>query len=1153
MRLPVQQVSETVLLEPDRVYVIPPNANLSTIDTHLRLSELEESRRERAPIDHFFRTLARTHDGHAVGVILTGTGSDGTLGLREVKEKGGFTIVQDPGEAEYDGMPQSAIATGLVDSILPIAAMADAILGFSHTRPRVSIPDSDEPPETDQAQLLVAVFAQIRKRTGHDFTDYKRSTILRRIGRRMRIRRVEELEAYVTLLREHGEEVRELAADLLITVTSFFRDPEVWQALGEEVVPALFEGRGPDDTIRVWSVGCATGEEAYSLAMLLVEEAARRNAPPGIQIFASDLHDGSLEKAREGFYPGDIATDVSLERLRRFFIEEDGGYRIRPQVREMVVFSPHNLLADPPFSRIDLISCRNVLIYLGRGVQRDVVDIFHYALRPAGFLVLGTSETVETQDLFSVADEKRSIYRRRNVSAPEPRLPVFPVTHPRRDAAGERRRADAEPLAYGEMHQRIVERYGPPGLLVSPDDRVVHLSEHAGRYLVHPGGELTSSVYRLLREELRIELRSALHEARKREASVRTRPQAVRFDGEFAEVTMDVRPAGEPGQEGFALVLFTERPAAERRDTAAAGRAGQEIGGDGESAAGSPGAAVASWSDAERVAGLEAELRQTREQLQGIIEEYEAGQEELRASNEELQSSNEELRSTLEELETSKEELQSMNEELHTVNQENRHRVEELSQLSGDLQNLLAASDIATLFLDRELRIMRYTPRVAELFNVRAADRGRPVGDLTHRLRYAELQEDARRVLERLIPVEREVSDEGGRWYLTRVLPYRSHDDRIEGVVATFVDITERKRAEEELREARDYAESIFETLHEPLLVLDPELRVQRVNQAFYDHFLVRERQTVGHRIYDLGSGEWDIPELRMLLEDVLPDNEVFNDYEVRHAFEDLGERVMLLNARRLDKVQRILLGIRDITDRKHEEEELERRVQERTEEVRGLAEMLSVAEQEERQRLSHLLHDDLQQLLYGIQMKVSLALEQARREELAGAAEQARQSLDLLGQAITRTRQLTVDLNPPILEGEGLVGAIEWLRTQMRDMHGLEVEIQADEEVVIPPADLRILLFQVTRELLFNVAKHAGTGHAVVEVTRGDDRVQVTVRDHGLGFDPASLDGHRRRGSLGLFSARERLRLRGGDLEVRSAPGEGTYVVAYAPVSSVP
>lgn len=430
VKMPVEQVTETVPLEPDHVYVIPPNANLNTIDTHLRLSDLEERRRERAPIDHFFRTLATTHDGHAIGVVLTGTGSDGTLGIKDIKAHGGFVLVQDPNEAEYDGMPQSAIATGLADFVLPLAKIPGTILRFERTRPRVALPKDSEKVTEDDGRLLQRIFTQLHARTQRDFSRYKPSTILRRIARRMQLSYLEDLPAYLEKLGQDPKEVCALADDLLVTVTHFFRDPEVFEKLKEEIIPALFEGKSPDDPIRVWSVGCATGEEAYSLAILLAEEAARQDAYMPVQIFGSDLHEKSLSKAREGFYAGDIEADVSAERLQRFFRKENGGYRIRREIRELVVFAPHNLLADPPFSRLDLVSSRNLLIYLQREVQADVIDLFHYALRPEGWLLLGSAETIDAPELFRTEDKKLRFYRKRNVPAPEPRLPVFPLARP---------------------------------------------------------------------------------------------------------------------------------------------------------------------------------------------------------------------------------------------------------------------------------------------------------------------------------------------------------------------------------------------------------------------------------------------------------------------------------------------------------------------------------------------------------------------------------------------------------------------------------------------------------------------------------------------------------------------------------------------------
>jgi two-component system CheB/CheR fusion protein len=785
IRFPAEQVTETTRLQPNHAYIIPPNANLSTIDTHLRLSELEERRGQRAPIDHFFRTLAATHDGHSVGVILTGTGSDGTLGIRDIKANGGLVIVQDPNDAEYDGMPQSAIATGIADLILPVAEIPEAILRFDRTQPRLAVPSDGEEVDQDEKVLLQRVFTHLRARTGRDFSRYKPSIIMRRIARRMQLNYTEDLQSYLEKLREQPEEVRALGDDLLITVTNFFRDPAVFERVEKEVVPRLFAAKEPREALRVWSVGCATGEEAYSLAMLLLEEAGRRERSPQIQVFASDLHSRSLNTAREGFYPGDIETDIPPDRLKRFFFKENGGYRIRKEVRDVVVFAPHNLLGDPPFSRLDLIVCRNLLIYLERDVQRAVIELFHYALNPEGTLLLGSAETIDASDLFRAEDQKLCLYRKRNVPVLEPRLPVFPLTRARLFGTLAMRPVQtAEPIAFGTLHQRMVERYAPPSLLISSDNKLVHLSEHAGRFLVHPGGEPTANIFKLVREELRIELRALIQTARERREICESLPIPVLFDGHPRPVVMHVGPAVDPDHDGFALVTFEERELHKQAPATAEDLA---------------------TSDARlaRMADLESELEISRQRLRAIIEEYETGQEEMKASNEELQSINEELRSTMEELETSKEELQSINEELQTVNQENRHKVEELAQLSSDLQNLLSTTGFATLFLDRGLRILRFTPKVSELFNLRMTDRGRPISDLTHRLVYAELRNDAETVLNSLTPIEREVRDNDGQWYLTRVLPYRA-EDRIEGVVITFVDITRRVNAENMLRQSQE-------------------------------------------------------------------------------------------------------------------------------------------------------------------------------------------------------------------------------------------------------------------------------------------------------------------------------------------------------------
>jgi two-component system CheB/CheR fusion protein len=533
-RMPVEQVTETVPLKPDHVYVIPPGCNLSAIDTHLRTSELEEQRSERAPIDYFFRTLSLTHDGYSVGVILTGTGSDGSLGLKHIKERGGLALVQSPEEAEYDGMPRSAIATGLVDLVLPIAEIPKAILRYANAEPQVTVPADGEDLNGNERRLLRSVIGLILARTGRDFRRYKRPTIMRRIEHRMQLRQVRALDVYLDLLRDDISEVRALADDFLIIVTSFFRDAETFEKLERDVIPMLFDERSPDETIRLWTVGCATGEEAYSLAILLQEAIARHQSrgerPPALQVFASDLHDESLEKAREGFFPDHIEANVSAERLERFFHKEEGGYRIRQDVRELVVFAPHNLLSDPPFSKLDLVTCRNLLIYLERDVQKEIVHLFHFALRTDGFLVLGKSETIEGSGPFRVVSKSHGLFQKRSTPVAERRLPVFPLSRGGDSGAGTARRRREGPSSVGALHHQMVERYAPPSILVSPDDRIIHSSEHAWRYLRHPGGASTDEACKLVREEFQLELRTALLSARERRQATRTL-ELTRFCG----------------------------------------------------------------------------------------------------------------------------------------------------------------------------------------------------------------------------------------------------------------------------------------------------------------------------------------------------------------------------------------------------------------------------------------------------------------------------------------------------------------------------------------------------------------------------------------------------------------------------------------------
>jgi two-component system, chemotaxis family, CheB/CheR fusion protein len=792
-QIPVTQVKETVRIKPDHVYVIPPNRSLSMRDGHLALSEMTRIEERRAPVDIFFRSLAESNDSRAVCVILSGTGANGSMGLKRIKEFGGIVLAQDPKEAEYNDMPRNAIATGMVDYVMPVAQMPAKIIAYKDLLGAVRIPtEPRESPETDE-QALRDIFTQLRLRTGHDFTNYKRATVLRRIERRINVYELPDLQSYARLMHERPEEPRALLKDLLISVTNFFREPAAFQALEKNIIPKLFEGKLVGDNVRVWVAGCATGEEAYSIAMLLAEYASNTIHAPNLQVFATDLDEQSIAVAREGFYTEAEVTDVSPERLRRFFTKEGGGYRVQRELRETMLFAVHNILRDPPFSHLNLVSCRNLLIYLNWAAQEKLMEVLHFALRPGGYLFLGTSESINgAGDLFVTVDKEHHIFQTRAVttrmSFPLPELPLASRIDQRQREERDAARAH-ERLSYLDLHQRLLEQFGPPSALVNENYDIVHLSERVGQYLQFAGGEPSNNLLRVVHPELRLDLRTALYQAVQKRTNVEARGLQVRMNDRTQIVNLIVRPVmrDDDPARGFILVIFEEVPEKERPDGVIA---------------------VDSISQAEPAAHrLEEELMRVKAQLRATIEQYEVQHEELKASNEELQAMNEELRSAAEELETSKEELQSVNEELTTVNQELKIKIEELSQANNDFQNLMASTEIGTIFLDRYLRVKLFTPRARDIFNLIPADVNRPLLDITTRLKYPNLLDDVKRVLDKLQPVEQEVQTRDGGWYLVRMLPYRTTEDRIDGVVITFIDNTVRKAAAETLRRTRDELE----------------------------------------------------------------------------------------------------------------------------------------------------------------------------------------------------------------------------------------------------------------------------------------------------------------------------------------------------------
>ncbi len=1106
--MPVTQVAEDLEIEPNHVYVIPPGYNLSVIDARLRLSKIEAQHEERGAIDHFFESLAKAHGQRCIGVILSGTGSDGSVGLKRIKEHGGLTIAQDPKEAQFDSMPQNAIATGTVDFVLPIHEMPAYMIRFAGTQPRIEISETPEASPSHDRRIFQNILSLVQARTKMDFSKYKQSTVLRRIRRRMQLNQTELLDEYMDFLRSSDTEAHALAEEFLITVTRFFRDPEIFDHLETEMLPRVFEGKTDSDTIRVWSVGCATGEEAYSIAMLLIERAARTTNPPRIEIFASDLHEPSLRRAREGEYPDSIEADVSEERLKRFFVKRDDSYHVRKDLREIVVFANHNLLRDPPFSRLDLIVCRNLLIYLQRDLQNDVIELFHYALNPDGLLLLGPSESIERAALFQAESKQYCVYRRRNVPPPSPRLPVFPQTLQRFAAfSGQTPRSDAG-VSYGALHQKMVERYAPPSLLVDQDFHLVHASEHAGRYLLVPGGEPSANVFRLAREELRVELRTALQAAVEHGASTRSRPILVELDGKPKEVILHVRPSKDPELGSLHLVIFDEYEATESAQLTPLGR---------------------------EVSESRAELDATKERLRAIIEQYETSQEEMRASNEELQ----------------------------TVNQENRHKVEELSQLTSDLQNLMAATDIATLFLDRELRIMRVTPRTSDLFNIRASDRGRPITELRHRLGYDQLKQDAFRVLERLTPVEREVQSESGEWYLTRVNPYRSSSDQIQGVVITLVEITKLKNAELSTRDSEEKFRALVAASAQMVWTTDSDGNVMEDSPSWRAFTGQSVQECLGTGWIDAIHAEDRDATVMLWRQCVATQSPFETEYRVHHISGQWrwthARAVPLRNER---GVLRGWVGMSaDVTERKateiaqHEAEAALREANRRKDEFLAM--------------LGHELRNPLAPLrsammIFEKRLPSDPELRRIRDISERQVLHLVRLVDELLDVARINSERMElkikrVDLRDVV--NEAVAGADLAIRERR---HAFSVE-QGPEPLELDGDEVRLV--QIVSNLLDNAAKYTPENGCIrISLRREGPLAILSVADNGIGLSPEALNSvfdvfsrvdptGRNRVSgmgLGLTLVRRLTELHGGSVEARSGGlGRGAEFIVRLPLAA--
>jgi len=1160
--MPVTEVKDETLVRLNHVYVIPPGQDMIISGGSLRLLPRERERQHR-PIDLFFRSLAEDKKHLTIGVVLSGSGTDGTLGLEAIKAEGGITFAQNA-SAQHDSMPMSALGSGCVDFVLSPVEIGREITRIASSWAVESLGGLEQ---AEREPNLGQIVQRLHRATGVDFNRYKATTLFRRIARRMVVHKVESLTDYASFLEQNPGELEALYRDILINVTSFFREPDGYEALKTQVFPELAKNKTRQKPVRIWSIGCSTGEEAYSLAMAFAEFAESTGVRTPIQIFATDLNEVSIDKARAGIYANYIAQDVSAERLRLFFTEVNGKYRISKSIRDICVFSKHNILADPPFSRIDLVSCRNLLIYLEPALQQHVMRILHYTTSPGGFLWLGASETIGPyRELFEIKDSKYKIYVKRAGSGiAEVRFRLQRQSAVEADfGLNELPLRENERTRLNREGERILlARYSPPSVLVSSDLEVLQFRGDTSPYLAPAPGKATLNFLRMLREGLLPGLRAAITKARSERVTVRQQGLQLKTNEGFRPVTVEVVPINSilANQGGF-LILFEKEAVT---DSATALPA-QEVSGGSR-----PQEPPQSPVVEQQIERLTQELAATHDYLQSVIEQQEAANEELQSANEEVQSANEELQSVNEELETSKEELESSNEELATINDELNKRNEELSQLNSDLNNVFDSVEMPVILVGRDLRIRRFTTDAGEMFNINAADVGRPIGHFKLGVIVPDLESLLMEAIDRVTALEREVQDGLGHWFSLRIRPYRALENKIEGAVLTLVDIDTVKRA-------RQLAENIVATLREPLLVLDGSLRVQAASRPFCERFQVRPEETEKRLLYELGNGEWDIPDLRQRLRQILERDESFSDYTVTHHFERLGRRTMLLNARRLlqDKSQKhlILLAIEDVTT--HQDlhglpatpAEQFGRAEELARAGRSKDEFLAM--------LAHELRNPLAALANAVEVLTIPEIDKASLDDAGNVAQRQVRHLtriidDLLD--ISRITEDKIELQKSRTELVSILrGAVELSQSNLQ-LRGQTLDFPIPPEPIYLEADVT-RLEQVFGNLLNNASKFSGPGAVIwlqVEVPMTNDKpknVVVHVRDAGIGIEPEILPHvfdlfvqgsrglDRSHGGLGvgLTLVRRLVALHGGTVDAQSeGPGRGSEFIVRLPVLTGP
>ncbi|MFZ2322302.1 MAG: chemotaxis protein CheB [Ignavibacteriaceae bacterium] len=891
------QAEDGMIIQPNHVYVAPPNRDLALLHGIIQLIEPPEPHGFRLPIDFFFKSLSADLGEKAICIILSGMASDGTAGLKAIKSELGMVMVQEPNSAKFDGMPTSAIKTGLADYILPPEKMPDQLIKYVSQKVKGVLLDKALT-EGKIPDAFQKIFILLRTHTGHDFSHYKQNTIYRRVERRMNISQLDNLPNYIRLLQESPAEIDNLFRELLIGVTNFFRDPESFEKL-KKILLQLVISKPEDGKIRIWVPGCSTGEEAYSIAIILHECMSEAKKILNVQIFATDIDSNAINKARIGAFSG-IESDVSKERLKSFFTSERNLFHIRKEIREMIVFAPQSLVKDPPFTKLDLISCRNLLIYFNAELQKKIIPIFHYSLLPNGLLFLGSSETIgEFVDLFSLVDKKWKFYKRReSIYSAQPFM-EFPVPHSIGKIYGTTMKINELKNIPQLAEKIILQSYSPNCVIITESGDIVYIHGRTGKYLELTHGEAKMNIFEMAREGLKQELPVLIRKVLSSKKQLTAEGIKVKSNGSAQLINLKVKPIKEPAEMRGSLLIIFEDIKLEKKV---------------------PGSKKIHYEKKSEkvIKELEHELKSARENLRTMIEKLETSNEELKSTNEEMQSTNEEMQSSNEELETSKEELQSLNEELITVNTELQNKNDDLSIINNDMKNLLDNIDIPTIFLDNNLLIKRFTFNSTKVINLIESDIGRPINHIATNLKYEKLVEDAKEVLRTLAFKEAELQTNDGIWYQMRILPYRTISNFIDGVVITFVNINNLKIAYEEISKlnqeiqlARDFSNNIVETLRDSLLILDDKLKVLSANRAFYKTFDTISENVVGKFIYELEDNNWDIPELRKLLEEIIPEATFFEAFEVEYNFKKGGKKRLLLNAREVfqgDKESKLIL-----------------------------------------------------------------------------------------------------------------------------------------------------------------------------------------------------------------------------------------------------